>query len=372
MHPDSLAIHAGRTIDPATGAVAQPLYLSTTFEREADGSYASGYEYIRDAHPNRAALERALAALEGGAGAVALASGSAASLALFQCFGGAHIVASHDAYHGTLAQLAQVVPQWGVEVTLVDTTQPDAVRAALRDDTGLLWVETPSNPLLRVSDIAALVTLAHDCGTRVAVDNTFATPILQRPLELGADFAMHSTTKYIGGHSDACGGVIVARAEAHVASLTQHLKRAGAVPSAFDCWLLQRSLATLPLRMRQHVANASALAAHLERHPDVERVLYPGLPSHPDCDLARRQMSGGGGMLSFLVRGGRDAALGVAARVQMITRATSLGGVESLIEHRASIEGPQTRAPQNLLRVSVGLEHCGDLEADLDQALAGI
>lgn len=371
MHPDSLAIHAGRSVDPTTGAVAQPVYLSTTFEREADGSYASGYEYIRDAHPNRAALEMALAALEGGAGAVAFASGSAASLALLQSFGGAHIVASHDAYHGTLGQLAEVVPRLGTAVTLVDTTRPNAVRAALRDDTGLLWIETPSNPLLRISDIAALAQLAHDRGALVAVDNTFATPLLQQPLSLGADFAMHSTTKYIGGHSDACGGVVVARDEARLAVVERYLKRAGAVPSAFDCWLLQRSLATLPLRMRQHVANATALAGFLQDHECVERVLYPGLDSHPDHALAGRQMKGGGGMLSFLVRGGRDEALGVAARVQMITRATSLGGVESLIEHRASIEGPDTRAPENLLRVSVGLEHIGDLEADLSQALGG-
>lgn len=370
MHRQSLAIHAGRTVDPTTGAVAQPLYLSSTFERDADGGYARGFDYIRDAHPNRAALQCALAALETGAGAVAFASGSAASMSVIQSFGGAHIVASHDAYHGTLGQFAEA-PRFGTETSLADTTQPEAVANAMREDTALVWIETPSNPLLRISDIAAVAKLAHARGALVAVDNTFATPMLQQPLALGADFSVHSTTKYIGGHSDVCGGVVVAREAEHLGSLSQFLKRAGAVPSAFDCWLLQRSLATLALRMREHGANAAALARFLDNLDGVERVIYPGLKSHPDHELAQRQMQGFGGMLSFCVHGGRTEALAVAARLKMITRATSLGGVESLIEHRASIEGPTTRAPENLLRVSVGLEHVDDLSADLAQAIEG-
>ncbi len=369
MHPETLAIHAGRAVDPTTGAIAPPLYLSTTFEREPDGSYPAGFDYIRDGHPNRRALEQTLAALEGGRHAVAFASGSAAAMAVFHACGGKHIVASHDAYHGTLRQIRDVLPRWGTEVTFVATTSLDAVRAALTADTALLWVETPSNPLLRISDLTAIAAAAKEHGIAMAVDNTFATPVLQRPLGLGADLVVHSTTKFIGGHSDVCGGAVVGNDGQIIDRVQEYHKRGGAVPSAFDCWLLQRSLATLPLRVRQQSASAMAIAAFLERHPAVESVSYPGLPSHPDHELARRQMNGYGGMLSFCVHGGRDEAFGVAARVDTITRATSLGGVESLIEHRASVEGPQSHAPPNLLRLAVGLEHPDDLVADLAQAL---
>ena len=369
MRRETLAIHARRMVDPTTGAVAPPLYLSTTFERETDGTYPAGFDYIRDAHPNRDALERTLAALEGGAQAVAFASGSAAALAVFHACGGKHIVASHDSYHGTLRQLEELLPRWGTDVTFADTTSVGAVREALTGDTALLWVETPSNPMLRVSDLAALAKLAGDHGIAMAVDNTFATPLLQRPLGLGADLVVHSTTKFIGGHSDLCGGAVIGNDERIMATIREFHQRGGAVPSAFDCWLLQRSLATLPLRVRQHCDNARAIAGFLERHPAIESVSYPGLPSHPDHELAQRQMDDSGGMLSFCVRGGADEAFAVAARVNTITRATSLGGVESLIEHRASIEGPTSHAPRNLLRVAVGLEHVQDLIDDLAQAL---
>ncbi len=366
---ETLAIHAGRQVDPETGAVSPPLYLSTTFERDADGGYSTGYEYIRDRHPNRDMLERTVTALEYGTGAVAFSSGTAATLAVFHAVGRGHIVATHDAYHGTLHQLKELVTGWGSEISFVATSSIDAVAAALRDDTRLLWLETPSNPLLRISDIAALRELTASRNIVLAVDNTVASPIHQQPLNHGADVVMHSSTKYLGGHSDVAGGIVVARDQALLDAVGHYLVRAGAVPSAFDCWLLQRSIATLPLRARLHASNALAVARFLEQHAAVEAVDYPGLSSHPDHATAMKQMSACGGVLSFRVNGGKEAAMQAAARLRLFIRATSLGGVESLVEHRASIEGPDSHAPQNLLRLSVGLEHIDDLLADLDQAL---
>jgi cystathionine gamma-synthase len=370
---ETLAIHAGREVDPTTGAVREPIHLATTFERSPDGDYPRGYYYTRAGNPNRASLERAVAALERGHEAVAFASGSQATLAAFSlAASGGRIVCGSDCYHGTAKQLREIVPRWGTDVEFVDTTRPDQVAAALATRTTLLWFETPTNPMLRVSDIAALAELAHSRGALVGCDNTFASPILQQPLTLGADLVMHSTTKYLGGHSDVLGGIVVTRGAGLVLDgLREYQAVGGGVPSPFDCWLLLRSLPTLPLRVRQQAANALAVAHFL--HADrkrVQKVHYAGLADHPGHEIALRQMDGGfGAVLSMEVPGGREAALAVASRVKLFTRATSLGGVESLIEHRASIEGPASRTPPGLLRLSIGLEHVEDLIADLDQAL---
>ena len=372
MKIETLAIHAARGTESDFGALREPLHMSTTFERAADGSYPRGYYYSRSGNPNRDSLERAVAALEGGAEAVAFASGSAATMAVFAQFRpGARIVCSADCYHGTLKQLRDIVPGWGVEVVFVDTTDLEAVEQALGERTALLWFETPSNPLLKVSDIAALATLAHAKGALLGCDNTFASPILQQPIALGADLVMHSTTKYLGGHSDVIGGIVVAREGLDVtAGIREYQGTAGGVPSPFECWLLLRSLPTLPYRVRAQAANALAVAGFLASHRRVEKVFYPGLIDHPGHAVAARQMRDGfGGMMSVQVPGGAQEALAVAAGVKVFTRATSLGGVESLIEHRASMEGPQTRTPANLLRLSIGLEHAEDLIADLDRAL---
>jgi cystathionine gamma-synthase len=371
MRLETLAVHAGHAVDPSTGAVAPPIHLSTTFERDPDGGYRAGHVYSRSSNPNRKALEDALAQLEGGAAALAFASGSAATHAMFQSLApGDHVVAPHDAYYGTLRQLREIFAGWRVEVDVVDMTNLDAVRRALRPTTKIVWVETPSNPLLRVVDIARLAELAHSVGARCVVDNTWATPVLQRPFELGADAVMHSTTKYLGGHSDLLGGALVVReADQLLERLSTIQKVAGAVPSPFDCWLLMRGIRTLPWRMRAHSANARAVATFLASHPAIEAVHYPGLASDPGHEIARRQMSDFGGMMSISVRGGQRAALELTRRLSLFTRATSLGGTESLIEHRASVEGPGTAAPENLLRVSIGLENADDLIDDLRSAL---
>jgi cystathionine gamma-synthase len=374
MKIETLAVHAGREPDPATGAVREPIQLSTTFERDADGSYPRGHYYSRTSNPNRSSLERALAALEGGADSVAFASGSAATLAAFSLAApGGRIVCSSDCYHGTAKQLRELLPKWGLTAEFVDTTDTAAVARALESPAAMLWVETPSNPLLRVSDIAALAALAHRRGVLFACDNTFASPILQRPLDLGADLVMHSTTKYLGGHSDVLGGALVVRESGEVRDRLRDFQgTGGGVPSPFDCWLVLRSLATLPLRVRAQAASAAAVAAFLAADRRVERVYYPGLATHPGHALASRQMHEGfGAVLSFQVPGDAAAAMRVAARTKIFTRATSLGGVESLIEHRASMEGSRSLTPQNLLRASIGLEAASDLIADLDAALGG-
>jgi cystathionine gamma-synthase len=374
---DTLAVHAGHASDPATGAVTPPIHLSTTFEREPDGSLPHGFIYSRDNHPNRAALEEALARLEGGAAALAFASGSSATLALFQALRpGDHVVAPDDAYYGTMRLLREALGPWGLEASFVRMGDLDAVRAALRPNTRLVWVETPSNPLIGVTDVAAVAELARAAGALLVVDNTWATPVLTRPFALGADVVMHSTTKYLGGHSDVLGGALVAREESeHFARARLLQKVGGAVPSPFDCWLVLRGLRTLPLRVRAHSANALAVARAMRAHPGILAVHYPGLDDDPGHAVAARQMAADGeprygGMLSLRVRGGREAAIGMAGRLRLFTRATSLGGSESLIEHRATVEGGLTRTPDDLLRVSVGLEHPDDLIADLEQALA--
>jgi cystathionine gamma-synthase len=368
---ETIAVHAGHGIDPATGAVTPPIHLSTTFERDADGSYPHGYIYARNHNPNRDGLEAALAALEGGAAGAAFSSGLAAVSAIFQGLApGDHVVAPQDIYHGTANVLRHLFAKWQVQASFVDMTRLDAIAAAMRPATRIVWIETPSNPLLQCVDIAAAADIAQRGGARAVCDNTFASPALQRPLALGCDLVMHATTKYLGGRSDVLGGAVVTRADdAAFAAIRTAQLYGGAVPSPFDCWLVMRSLPTLPGRMKTHCANARRVAEFLRDHPKVSAVHYPGLLANPFHALARRQMSDFGGMLSFEARAGKDAAMAVAAAVEVFTRATSLGGVESLIEHRASIEGPESRTPPGLLRVSVGLEHPDDLIDDLAQAL---
>ena len=371
MKIETLAVHAGREADPQTGAVTPPVHLSTTFERAQDGSYPRGYVYGRINNPTRAALESCLGQLEGAAGAAAFSSGSAATAAVFQSLAaGDHVIAPEDVYHGTAGLLRDIFARWSLESTFVDMTDLGQVRDAVRPNTRLVWVETPSNPLLKVTDIAGVSSIAHEAGALCACDNTWATPVLQQPLELGADLAVHATTKYLGGHADVLGGAVLTRSEDGFFDRVRGVQTAyGAVPSPFDCWLVLRGVRTLALRMRAHSDNAEKIAAFLSDHPRVEAVHYPGLSDHVGHEVAARQMSRFGGMLSFQVKGGREAAMDVAAKVEVFTRATSLGGTESLIEHRASIEGPETRTPENLLRVSVGIEDAGDLIADLTQAL---
>jgi cystathionine gamma-synthase len=372
MRLETLAVHAGRRVDPSTGAVTPAIQPSTTFEREPDGSYPRGFLYARNANPNRNALEECLAALEGGAAAAAFASASAATSAVFLALQpGDHVVAPTDAYHGTSRLLRETFSRWGLEATFVDTTDAGAVRRALDRRTRLVWVETPSNPLWKVTDIAAIGELAHAAGARYVCDNTTATPVLQSPFRLGADLVVHATTKFLGGHADVLGGAVVTKTHDPFFETIRAIQATGgAVPSPFDCWLVLRGIRTLPYRMRAHSENALRVATFLARHPRVEAVHYPGLPSHTGHDIARSQMAQFGGMVSAQVRGDRDRALAVAARVRVFTRATSFGGTESLVEHRASIEGPGTRTPANLLRLSIGLENADDLIEDLDQALA--
>ncbi len=370
--PETLAVHAARAPDAGTGAVAPPLQLSTTFERAPDGGYPHGFQYGRSGNPTREALEQAIAVLEGGVQALCFASGTAASMAAFALLRpGDHVVVPGECYYGTIRQLRSLVGTMGIGITLADTWEPAALRAACTQATRMIWIETPSNPRLRITDIAAAAETAHAHGALLACDSTFATPVLQQPLALGADIVMHSTTKFLAGHSDVTGGALAVRESGDTLQrLQEYQHHAGAVPSPFDCWMIRRSMMTLPLRVRAQSATAAKVAGWLVRHPRVERVHYPGLDSHPGHEVAVRQMTGFGSMLSFEVPGGADAAMQVAARVRLFTRATSLGSVESLIEHRASIEGPETRTPQGLLRLSIGLEHPEDLIADLAQALA--
>lgn len=371
MRIETLAVHAGHTVDPATRAVIPPIHLSTTFERDPDGSYPQGHIYIRTSNPNRNSLEESLCALEGGGAAAAFSSGSAATMAVFQALSpGDHVIAPHDVYHGTARLLKEICAPWGLEATFVDMTDPAIVAQVIRSQTKLVWVETPSNPLLKVTDIARIAEIAHQVGARCVCDNTWATPILQRPLEWGADLVVHATTKYLGGHGDVLGGAVISRvADPFFQKIKTIQVLAGAVPSPFDCWLVLRGIRTLPCRVRVHSENALKVATFLSQHPRVEAVYYPGLKHHPGHEIAARQMVLFGGMASVQVYGGRDKAMEVAARVKIFTRATSLGGTESLIEHRASIEGPGTQTPENLLRLSIGLEHPDDLIEDLAQAL---
>ena len=371
---ETRAIHAGQPPDEATGAVVTPIYQTSTYAQARVGEHR-GYEYSRTANPTRTALERCLASLEGAAHGFAFASGMAAEDAVLRLLpAGSHVVIPHDAYGGTYRLVSQVFAPAGLHFTPTDVADADALAGAWQDGTKMLWVETPTNPLLAVVDIAAAARFAHERGARCVVDNTFATPYLQRPLELGADIVVHSTTKYLGGHSDVVGGFVAVN-DINIATHIAYLQNAvGAVPGPFDCYLVLRGLKTLALRMERHGTNAAAVVEMLERHPAVERVRYPGLPTHPGHEVAARQMSGFGGVVSFSVAGGEEAALELVAATKLFTLAESLGAVESLIEHparmtHASVAGSPLAVDPALIRLSVGLETPGDLVDDLRSAL---
>lgn len=372
MKKETQAIHATNLVDETAGAIATPIFLSTTFLRNADGSYPKGHMYSRNSNPNRDALEKGLAILEGGAKAFAFGSGLAAVSAVFQCLkSGDHVLMPSVGYYASVKLAEEIMGPWGLHMSQVDMEDLGAIKAAIQTNTKLIWVETPANPLLGISDIQAISSLAHSQGIKVAVDNTMATPILQNPISLGADIVMHATTKYIGGHSDILGGAIIVRDDD---GWSARLKRVqilmGATQNPLDCYLLARGLKTLPLRMREHSASALALAQRLESHIAIEKVHYPGLPSHPQHALAKRQMPDGfSGMISIQIKGDEANARRVASKLKLFQQATSLGGVESLVEHRRSIEGLDSKTPGNLLRLSIGLEHLDDLWEDLNVSL---
>jgi cystathionine gamma-synthase len=374
---ETLAIHAGQPSDPRTGAVVPPIFQVSTFQQDAVGSPREGWEYSRSGNPTRAALEECIAALEGGVRGLAFASGLAAEDCILRtaCRPGDHIVISGDAYGGTYRLIARVFDLWGVAHTAVDLADLDALRAAIRPTTKVVWCETPSNPLLGIADIAALAQISHDADAVLVVDNTFASPYLQQPLSLGADVVVHSTTKYLGGHSDVVGGALVAADAELGAQLAFHQNAIGSVAGPFDSWLVMRGAKTLAVRMDRHCANAGRVADFLQHHDAVAQVLYPGLPTHAGHDIAAKQMRAFGGIVSFRLNAGVAAAIGVCNRARLFTLAESLGGVESLIEHpgrmtHASVVGTVLEVPADLVRLSVGIENIDDLLADLEQALA--
>ncbi|WP_338672445.1 cystathionine gamma-synthase [Streptomyces sp. SCSIO 30461] len=373
---ETLAIHAGNTADPLTGAVVPPIYQVSTYKQDGVGGLRGGYEYSRSANPTRTALEENLAALEGGRRGLAFASGLAAEDCLLRTLlvPGDHVVIPNDAYGGTFRLFAKVVQRWGVEFSVADTSDPAAVRDAFTDRTKLIWVETPSNPLLGITDIAHIAGIARAAGAKLVVDNTFASPYLQQPLALGADVVVHSLTKYMGGHSDVVGGALVTADEALGEELAYHQNAMGAVAGPFDSWIVLRGIKTLAVRMDRHSENAKRIAEMLTQHAKVTRVFYPGLAEHPGHEIAAKQMKDFGGMVSFQVAGGEEAAVEVCNRAKLFTLGESLGGVESLIEHpgrmtHASVAGSLLEVPADLVRLSVGIEAVGDLLADLEQAL---
>ncbi|MEV0530185.1 cystathionine gamma-synthase [Kitasatospora sp. NPDC050463] len=373
---ETLAIHAGQEADPQTGAVVTPIYQVSTYKQDGVGGLRGGYEYSRSANPTRTALEECLAALEGGARGLAFASGLAAEDTLLRTIlkPGDHIVIPNDAYGGTFRLFAKVLTRWGVEFSVANTQDLSTVREALRPNTRAVWVETPSNPLLGITDLTALAEIAHGAGALLVVDNTFASPYLQQPIALGADAVVHSTTKYMGGHSDVVGGALVLAEAGLGEKVAYHQNAMGAVSGPFDAWLVLRGIKTLGVRMDRHSSNAEKVAELLAGHPKVSQVLYPGLPEHPGHDIAAKQMKAFGGMVSFRVNGGEEAAVEVCNRAQLFTLGESLGGVESLIEHpgrmtHASVAGSALEVPADLVRVSVGIESIDDLLADLQQAL---
>jgi len=372
MKIETLAAHCGHEVDSATGAVIPPLVLSTTFARKEDGSLIGEHLYSRMGNPNRQALESTLAQLEGGGACVSFSSGQAASMSLFHSLSpGDHILMPLEMYYNTRGLLETHYSRWNLQASYVDMTDLRLVDQALRDNTRLVFIESPSNPRLRITPIAEVSRLAHKIGAVCIVDNTWATPIFQRPLALGADMVIHSLTKYIGGHCDVLAGCVIGKDPDHpyMQRIRSFQATAGAVPSPFECWLLQRSIPTLPCRVRAQCASARRVADYLSQHRRVEATHYPGLASHPGHDIAASQMSDFGAMLSFETKGGREAAAKTCSRLQLITRATSLGGFESLIEHRILVEGPNSPTPPGLLRCSIGLENADDIIADLSHAL---
>jgi len=373
MRFETRAVHAGGSPDRETGAATPPIHLSTTFEHGPAGEPRGGHIYIRESNPTQSRLEEALAAIEGGEAALAFASGVAAGAAYLQALDpGSHVLFHRDIYYAFRTMAQEYLPRWGLESSFADLTDPAAARAGIRPNTRLLWAETPTNPLMQVLDLRALAAEASRAGARLLVDGTFATPALQRPLELGADVVLHSTTKYLGGHSDVLGGALVVRARDDRFARVQHNRHIlGPIASPFASWMVLRGLRTLACRVERQSANALAIAQALEGHPRLVAVHYPGLLSNPGHEVAKRQMSAFGAMMALRVAGGREGAVGVARRVRLFTNATSLGGVESLLEHRVSVESPDTTTPDDLLRLSIGLEHPDDLIEDLRQALDG-
>jgi cystathionine gamma-synthase len=371
MRPETLSVHIGNEPDAATGAVAPPIHLATTFRHGPAGERVAGYEYQREGNPTNDRLREALAALEGGEDALVFASGMAAISTLLECLpNGARVLIPDDCYVGLRMYCHEYLPERGIVVESLDMSDTDAVRAACTRPVAVVWIETPSNPRMKIGDISTLVEIAHAAGALAVVDNTFATPLLQRPLAHGADIVMHSTTKYFGGHSDVLGGALVfARRDEFFARVGHRLHITGASLAPFNAWLILRGCRSLPARMAMHCANARKIAEFLATHPAIERVNYPGLPTHPGHAIAAKQMRDFGGMMSIELRGGREAALALASKVRIFTNATSLGGCESLIEHRASVESANPRSPQGLLRVSVGVEAADDLIEDLRQGL---
>lgn len=377
---DTLLIHGGQSPEPVTGAVMPPIFQSSTYAQRAPGEH-TGFEYSRSHNPTRFALERALAAAEGGRFGLCFGSGCAATTAVIQMLSeGDHVVAADDLYGGTVRLFDRVMARRGQRFTYVDPTDPQRIADAIGPQTKLVWIETPTNPLLKLTDIEATATLCHDRGVLLAVDNTFLSPVLQRPLDLGADLVIHSTTKYVGGHSDVVGGAVVVRDESLAEQLGFIQNSCGAVPGPQDCYLTLRGLKTLHIRMERHCHNAEAIAKYLHEHPKVSKVLYPGLPEHPQHELAKRQMKGFGGMISMYVDGDLEAARRLLMSLRVFTLAESLGGVESLVEHPAIMTHASVPADKRarlgiddgFIRLSVGIEHLDDLLADLDQALAKV
>jgi cystathionine gamma-synthase len=373
---ETLAIHAGQEPEPRTGAVVPPIYQTSTYAQDAVGAPRLGYEYSRTANPTRDALQECLAALEGGRRGLAFASGLAAEDTLIRtvCKPGDHVVIPDDAYGGTYRLFARVAERWGLQWTAARVSDVDSIRAAIRKETRIVWVETPTNPLLGIADLAALAAIAHDNGAMLAVDNTFASPYLQQPLAHGADVVIHSTTKYVGGHSDVVGGALVTSDDALGDALAYHQNAMGAVCGPFDAWLTLRGIKTLGVRMDRHCDNAERVAEFLSGHPKVAQVLYPGLPDHPGHEVAAKQMRRFGGMVSFRAVGGEEAAVAICNRAKLFVLGESLGGVESLIEHparmtHASAAGSPLEVPGDLVRLSVGIETVDDLVGDLEQAL---
>ncbi|MFD5327726.1 cystathionine gamma-synthase [Streptomyces sp. NPDC127092] len=373
---ETRAIHAGNTADPLTGAVVPPIYQVSTYKQDGVGGLRGGYEYSRSANPTRTALEENLAALEGGRRGLAFASGLAAEDCLLRTLlvPGDHVVIPNDAYGGTFRLFAKVVQRWGVDFSVADTSDVESVRGAINDRTKLVWVETPSNPLLGITDIEAVAGVARQAGVKLVVDNTFASPYLQQPLSLGADVVVHSLTKYMGGHSDVVGGALVTADAELGEELAYHQNAMGAVAGPFDSWIVLRGIKTLAVRMDRHSENAGKVVEMLTQHPKVTQVLYPGLPEHPGHEVAAKQMRSFGGMISFRVEGGEQAAVDVCNRAKLFTLGESLGGVESLIEHpgrmtHASVAGSALEVPADLVRLSVGIENVDDLLADLREAL---
>jgi cystathionine gamma-synthase len=372
MRFETLAVHTAGDPESGTGAVTPPIHLSTTFRHTAEGIPLGPHAYTRQSNPTQSRLEEALAALEGGEAALVFGSGVAAGVAVLQAMEpGSHVLFHHDIYYTFRTIAQEYLGRWGIEWSFADLSDPSAARAALRPATRLVWAESPTNPMMQILDLAAIARAAHDAGALFLVDGTFATPALQRPLSLGADLVLHSMTKYLGGHSDVQSGAVVFAKRGALHDRVSHGRHIlGPVASPFSSWLILRGIRTLSCRMERHSSNALALARGIESHPRVASVLYPGLASHPGHEVAARQMAAFGGMMSIRVKGGRAAAVATASKVKLFVNATSLGAVESLLEHRVSLEGPDSTTPDDLLRLSVGLEHPEDLIDDLRQALA--